>query len=91
MSDADEHVYGGTKMGNAPYSIGGPNEVISGLQPAERICKLFVHGWKELERLGIKMEGSGKNARHLKVNSVSDENRESIATIIREARRACGK
>lgn len=89
LPDAEENIYGGKKMGNSLYSIGGPNNVVCGLQPTERTCKLFVHGWRNLQDLGLRLEGSGKNARHVKVDAVTDENRDLLTNLVLEARRAC--
>jgi hypothetical protein len=72
LPDVDEVINGGKKMGMALYSINNTNNVICGFQPTDTMCKLFFHGWKELENRGFKLEGTGKNARHIKIRSESE-------------------
>lgn len=64
LPDAEEAIGGGGKIGMALYSIGGPHNVVCGIQPTASACKLFFHGWKGLAESGFVLEGSGKYARH---------------------------
>lgn len=85
LPDADEAVSGGAKMGMALYSIDGANNVICGIQPTENVCKLFFHGWEQLEEAGYRLEGSGKYARHVKIRSVQDLEPERVADMVKIA------
>jgi hypothetical protein len=91
LPDADEAFYGGGKMGMVLYSIDGPNNVICGIQPTDSICKLFLQGWKRLAESGYRLEGSGKNARHIKVGSPNEIEPAELAQMVMIARRAVGK
>lgn len=82
LPEVDENVSGGKKMAMALYSFDNPNNVICGIQPTETMCKLFFHGWKELEKKGFEIEGSGKSARHIKVRSESDLQPEIIEEML---------
>lgn len=82
LPGVDENISGGKKMGMALYSFGNPNNVICGIQPTETMCKLFFHGWKELKKRGFELEGSGKNARHLKLRTESELQPEIIEEML---------
>jgi hypothetical protein len=82
LPEADENISGGVKMGMALYSIGNPNNVICGFQPTESMCKLFFHEWETLRDQGFKLEGSGKNARHIKLRTESDYQSEVIQEML---------
>lgn len=82
VPDADEAVSGGSKMGMALYSVGGANNVVCGIQPTENTCRLFFHGWEHLENSGYRLDGSGKNARHVKIRSSQELDPDEIANMI---------
>ena len=88
LPDADETVSGGTRIGMALYSINGPNNVICGIQPTDNTCKLFFHGWRKLKTSGYRLEGSGKNARHIKIHSIQELEAEKVAEMLKIAREA---
>lgn len=82
IPEADEAVSGGAKMGMALYSIEGANNVICGIQPTEDMCKLYFHGWEHLKTAGYRLEGSGKNARHIKIRSSKELEPAAITAMI---------
>lgn len=82
LPDIDENISGGKKMGMALYSFGNPNNVICGLQPTKTMCKFYFHAWKELKKQGFKLEGSGKNARHVKLRKESEFQPEIIEEML---------
>lgn len=82
LPEVSENVSGGKKMGMALYSFENANNVICGIQPTEKMCKLYFHGWKELAKKGFEVEGSGKNARHIKLGSESDFNPKKIEEML---------
>ena len=73
------------------YSINGPNNVICGIQPTDKMCKLFFHGWKQLVESGYRLEGSGKSARHIKLRSPQELDSKEVARMIQIARNAVGE
>ena len=91
LPEADEGIYGGPKIGMAIYSIAGPNNVICGIQPTGDNCKLCFHGWEALVADGYKLEGSGKNARHVKIRSLRDIDAAEITRMLAVARAAIGR
>jgi len=82
LPDAAENVYGGKKVGNALYSLNGSNNVICGVQPQGSMVRVFFHNWKLLEEAGYRLEGSGKNARHIKIENESDLERFDIPLML---------
>ncbi len=90
MPDFNENIYGGLSVANAHYSRGGPNHVVCGIQPALDHCKLYVHHVADVRRDGLRIEGSGKNTRHVKVRSVDDETTERLSWLLLEALRRSG-
>ena len=90
LPDASEAIGGGDRIRMALYSIGGPNNVVCGIQPTASACKLFLHGWQVLVQSGFRLEGSGKHARHIKLRDVSELERLEVARMISIARRAVG-
>ena len=90
LPDADERIYGGAKIGMALYSINGENNVVCGIQPTATSCKVFFHAWESLVGQGFRLEGSGKNARHIKLRDASELQRLDLARMISMARAATG-
>ena len=88
--NAHEHVSGGLKFGTALYSFGSLTNVACGLQPTAAHCKFYLHHVKPGDITGLKLEGSGKNARHVKVDSAEAAARPEIAAAIERAGRGAG-
>lgn len=86
IPNADATFHGGAKIGMVLYSIGGPNNVVCGFQPSDDMCKLFFHNWQRLKESGFRLEGTGKNARHIKIRSSREVNRDEIVSMIQIAR-----
>ena len=82
---AHEHVSGGLKFGTALYSFEKPTNVALGLQPTDTHCKLYLHHVRPGEIAGLKLEGSGKNARHVKIATASDAGQPAVAEAIHRA------
>ena len=80
----EEHIYGGLAIGNALYSCGGLERVLCGIQPAHDHCKLYVHNISDIKRKGLKLEGSGKHSRHVKVRQLNDENQEKLLWLLHQ-------
>lgn len=79
----DEIVYGGVKVANALYSVGGPNRVALGIQPGPRVVKLFLHDPEHLGRTEFKLEGKGKHMRHIKFAAIPEERRAELIALMR--------
>lgn len=88
LPEAHEHVSGGLKFGTALYSVGRPTNVACGLQPTEAHCKLYLHHVRPGDVTGLRLEGTGTNARHVKVPSPEAAQHPAIAQAI--ARAAAG-
>ena len=82
---AEENIYGGLLVANALYSIGDPTKVICGIQPDKIQCRLFLHNVADLKPPGIKIEGTGKHARHVKVVKLNTENKTALSQLVAEA------
>jgi hypothetical protein len=85
IPESDEAVSGGARVGMVLYSIGGSNNVVCGFQPTQDMCRLFVHRWQQLKEAGYRLEGSGKNARHIKIRTIQELQSEKVADMIRIA------
>lgn len=83
--DAHEHVSGGLKFGTALYSFGRPTNVACGLQPTVTHCKLYLHHVRPGDITGLRLEGSGKNARHVKIESAAAAATSAVADAITRA------
>lgn len=74
---ADKHVhesvYGGEKVKVALYSIGNINNVLFGIQPAEKFCILYLHYTETADTMSLKLEGDGKHAKHVKIAAMTEE------------------
>jgi hypothetical protein len=79
----EENIYGGTKVGNALYSVGSSDRVALGIQPGQRFVKLFVHDPEDLKATPFKLEGSGKHMRHVKFTSVPKNRRADVVALAR--------
>lgn len=90
IPEAHEHVSGGLKFANALYSLGRPTNVACGMQPTATHCKFFLHHVRPGDIAGLKLEGTGKHARHVKVQSAASARRPEIADAIDRAARGAG-
>lgn len=87
IPNADEQVSGGLKFAMALYSIGPATNVACGLQPSAAHVKFFLHHVRPGDIPELKLEGSGKHARHVKVATVAEANRPEIVEATRQAAR----
>jgi hypothetical protein len=78
-----ESIYGGTKVGNTLYSVGGTQRVALGIQPGVRFVKLFIHDPEHLPATTFRLEGSGKHMRHVKLRSIPEERRDDLLALVR--------
>lgn len=91
LPEADEGIHGGAKIGMALYSLAGPNNVVCGIQPTASACNLFFHGWASLVEHGYRLEGTGKNARHIKLRTLRDVDAADVVRMLAIARDAIGR
>ncbi|HLG93484.1 MAG TPA: hypothetical protein VI546_01470 [candidate division Zixibacteria bacterium] len=85
LPESEEKIYGGLMVAQALYGIGGPAKVICGIQPDKIQCRLFLHNVADLKPPGIKIEGTGKHARHVKVVKLNTENKTALSQLVAEA------
>lgn len=62
-----ETVQGAKVMGYAQYWLTDRNDVLAMISPEDTHVKLYVHHVRKDETGRLKVEGSGKNARHVKL------------------------
>ncbi len=86
LPEAHEHVSGGHRIANVLYSLGHPNNVVCGLQPAADHCKLFLHHVHPGDVPGVRLEGSGKYVRHVKVRTLAEAQAPTIPALLERAR-----
>ena len=82
LPEAEERVYGGKKVGNVLYSVDRPNNVLCGIQPGETFIRVFFHQWEILKQAGYPVEGTGKNARHVKIKRLADFDEIDLAKMV---------
>ena len=63
----DEDVYGGKVVKMVSFSVSRTDNVMAVLSPSENHCKLFLHYPDDIDAMGLKLEGKGKHARHIKI------------------------
>lgn len=85
LPESEEKIYGGLMVAQVLYGIGGPAKVICGIQPDKIQCRLFLHNVADVKLPGIKIEGTGKHARHVKVKELNRENKKALSRLIGEA------
>lgn len=65
----EEGIYGGKVVRMASYSIDKADNVIAVIGLGNDHCKLFLHHTDKIDPRGLKLEGKGKHARHIKIKS----------------------
>lgn len=85
FEDADENIYGGLISSTAFYSYKDKMKVFCGIQPTDKFCRLILHNIFNYHNDKLKIEGSGKNARHIKVSFINKEITEVLTDALKEA------
>ncbi len=87
--NAEESIYGGSKVKLALYSIGNKKNVICGIQQAKNdSCLLYVHHIDSLTHDRLKFTGKGKNAKSIRFHDQKDVLRDDILWLLREIKEA---
>lgn len=79
-----ETCHGGATVKMASYSIGRPDNVVAVISPGKDHCKLYLHHCDKIESSGIKLEGKGKHAKHVKLFSKEDFDGEIFRPILEQ-------
>ena len=79
-----ETCHGGTKVRMASYSIGRLDNVVAVAGPGNDHCKLFLHHCDNIDSKGIKLEGKGKHAKHVKLYAPEDFDEQRYRLVIRQ-------
>lgn len=79
----EENIYGGDKVAMSLYSVGGPDSVALGIQPSNRVVKLYIHDPEHLGPTPFKLEGRGKHMRHIKFTAPPAERRDDLLSLMR--------
>ncbi len=90
LPESEENINGGLIVAIALNSIGGPAKVVCGIQPDKNQCRLFLHNVADVKLPGVKIEGTGKHARHVKVKELNKENKKALSRLIGEAYKRSG-
>ena len=67
-----EEIMGGAKVKFAYYNIGEYNNALGVIGPAKDHCKLYLHHTGDVDQRGLKFEGKGKHAKHVKFYDEKD-------------------
>lgn len=78
-----EHIYGGDKNKVALYSLGRPDKVLYGIQLNDKHCILYLHYTEDADTMNLNIEGSGKQAKHVKLTSLSPELEAEIKQVMK--------
>lgn len=65
----EEGFYGGKVVKMASFSIGKSDNVIAVLSPAAHHLKLYLHHTDKVDTGDLKLQGKGKHAKHIKIES----------------------
>ncbi|MGK7396630.1 MAG: DUF1801 domain-containing protein [Candidatus Cyclobacteriaceae bacterium M3_2C_046] len=82
LPQLDENIYGGKKVKNALYSKASPSRVVCGIQTSSQYCMLYLHKTDQVDTNGLKLEGKGKHARHVKFNSAEEVDPGQVIPVI---------
>lgn len=83
-SGISEDIFGGKSVQNASYSIGRVNNVIAVLSPAADHCKLYLHHFDKVDTAPLKLTGSGKHSRHIKLHDPEELPRAELKRILHD-------
>lgn len=88
----DEGVYGGEKVRMSLYSIGSDTNVLYGLGVDEDHVKLYLHhtGKPNVDVAGLKLEGKGKHAKHVKIKDMADDTKDRLSLAFESILEASG-
>ena len=90
LPELTENAYGGAKVRLTLFSLGDPSNVVCGVQPADDGCLFYFHHVKPEDSPTLKIEGTGKHARHVKLRILDRATIEEIRRLLRLARRRAG-
>ncbi len=82
-----EHIYG-DKSKVALYSFGRPDRVLFGIQTKDQYCILYLHYTDAADTINLKIEGDGKQAKHVKITELSPELEAEIKQVMKNILRA---
>lgn len=87
-----EGVYGGEKVRMSLYSIGGDTNVLYGMGVDKDHIKLYLHHTNkpDVDVAGLKLEGRGKHAKHVKIRTVDEDTKEQLSTAFESILEASG-
>ena len=81
--EIEENIYG-AKIKTVLYSIGSANNVLYGLQLSDNYCILFLHKTDKIDIGDFKLEGKGKQAKHIKFESLTAEDSKELERIFND-------
>ncbi len=67
LPQCTESVQGAKMMGYSQYWLDNRQEVLAMISPEDNMVKLYVHHIKKDRTGALKLEGAGKNTRHVKL------------------------
>jgi hypothetical protein len=86
IPDADEAVYGGSRVGIALYSIGESNRVVCGIQPSAETCLVYVHQVAADDSSSLRLEGKDERTLHVTFRAINRDQEAALHALIRLAR-----
>lgn len=78
----EEDIYGGAKVQMASYSIGRKDNVIAVTGIGKDHVKLFLHHTHKIDAKGLKLEGKGKHAKHVKIYALDEKDFDILLAVI---------
>jgi hypothetical protein len=85
LDGIEENIYGGKKVQNALYSKkGDTKKVVCGIQTNQNFCIFYLHKTEKVDCTGLKLEGSGKHAKHVKFASANEIDPKIIRRILKD-------
>ncbi|MBS1773102.1 MAG: hypothetical protein JST82_09580 [Bacteroidetes bacterium] len=83
-----EHIYGGTKSKVALYSLGNINNILFGIQLHDNYCIFYLHYTEVADTMSLKLEGEGKQAKHVKITTITPEFETELKLVMKNVVRA---
>lgn len=82
LPEATETVAGARMMGYAQYWLAERNDVLCMISPEDEHVKLYVHHVRRDASGALKVEGTGKNARHVKLRAWDDATEAAVRGLL---------
>jgi hypothetical protein len=79
-----EEILGGKVVRMASYFISNRNHVVGVIGSGKDHAQLFLHHYDHIDTMGLKLEGKGKHAKHVKIYSLDELSNSSLKDVLKQ-------